>query len=1111
MNTITKLSAAVLCSILFAFNTNAQTPDINTFAGNGTYGYSGDGGTATAAELKEPAAVTFDGSGNAYIADYDNNRIRKVNTSGIISTIAGIYLPPFYVGGYSGDGGPATAAELARPDGIAVDGSGNVYFADSYYSVIRVINTSGIISTIAGDGLGDYYSGDGGQATAAGLNFPAGIAVDGSGNVYIADQDNNAIRMVNTSGIISTIAGWAYPGGGYPENEGYSGDGGLATAAALNQPAAVALDGSGNIYIADQVNNVIRKINSSGIISTIAGNGYAAGYEGYGGYSGDGGPATAAELYDPDGVAVDATGNIYISDSYNYVIRMVNTNGIISTIAGDSGITYGSYWGDGGPATTAGLYSPAGLGLNSSGTLYIADQGNNVIRYLCNGPSAPGNIVGDTLVCLYTSETYSIAPVSGATSYTWTLPFYGPNDTSTTNSITIDSAGYYYLGYHGYDGNLIGVTANNDCGSSATQTLAVNLADPAGEPNSIYGQTAFCAGEVLTYYINSVPGATNYTWELPYGWIGNSMDTITTDTSITITTNINSGSGYIQVYANNCGGSGYSQYLYVSSNSTPTPGNIFGNTTYCPGEVLTYYINSVPGATSYTWTLPYGWIGNSTDTITTDTSITVTADSGYYGEIDVSANGCGGSSFPQYLYINLASPPSPDNIFGNTTYCAGSVQTYYINSVPGATSYTWEFPYGWTYSIDTTITDTSITIVTSTYSNGGYIDVSANSCGQSYPQSLYVSPPSAPVVTANISGNTVFCPGAVETYYINSVPEATSYTWSLPYGWTGNSTDTSITTTTNANNGAIEVSANGCWGNSFLQALYTNFLTLYPPSICYVTVDNSSSHNDIFWDRSSWDTLGTDSVVIYKEATSSYVKIGEVSVRDSGSFIDVSSNPNTVSNLYEMALVDTCGQLSYPGSYQETILLQASLGVGGVVNLSWNTYTGNTVDYYRIMRDDSGTGAWHKLDSVPNSISAYTDNNPPHSANCRYRVSTIWNLYCTPSLYHGPVKSSSANTTASESNIEHLSVTGVNELNASSSITVYPNPVNDELNVVFNEPVANDAVLNMTNVLGQNVYSNKVTDNTNILHINMSGLEQGVYILKIETNGQTLVKKIIKM
>ncbi len=268
---------------------------ISTIAGNGTIGYSGDGGDATAAQLKYPYGVAVDNSGNVFIADA-NYRIRKVSSDGMITTAVGSG-----VDGHSGDGGSATDALIYAPRGIAVDNDGNLYIAETGNNCIRKVTAAGIISTIAGvAGKSTFgYSGDGGPATAAQLYHPMSVAVDGGGNVYILDSRSERVRKVTPAGIISTIAGT----GDY----GYSGDGGPATAAQIGTPSGIAIDGNGNIYVADVRNTNIRKITPAGIISTIAGNGHK-------GFSGDGKQAMLAQFYEPNGLAVDVSGNIYIAD-----------------------------------------------------------------------------------------------------------------------------------------------------------------------------------------------------------------------------------------------------------------------------------------------------------------------------------------------------------------------------------------------------------------------------------------------------------------------------------------------------------------------------------------------------------------------------------------------------------------------------------------------------------------------------------------------------------------------------------------------------------------------------------------------------------------------------
>lgn len=345
---------------------------ISTFAGNYTSGFSGDGSAASGAELASPFAVAVDKSGNVYIADQFNNRIRKVDRNGNISTVAGNGTS-----GYTGDGGAATSAELSDPEGIAIDSSGNLYISDTANSVVRKVSTSGTISTIAGNfTAGGGYAGDGAAATSAQLFHPSGIAVDSKGRIYIADTSNNIIRIVTTDGNINTYAG------NFGAGIGFTGDGGPATSARLNNPEGLALDSAGNLYIADGNNNRVRVVNAAtGTITTLAGSSTL------GGFGGDGGLATKARLNTPKGVAVDSVGNVYIADTYNARIRLVSPAGIISTIAGNGATGAG---GDGQLATTASLYFPSGVSVDTlSANVYIVDNQNNVIRLLTANPANP--------------------------------------------------------------------------------------------------------------------------------------------------------------------------------------------------------------------------------------------------------------------------------------------------------------------------------------------------------------------------------------------------------------------------------------------------------------------------------------------------------------------------------------------------------------------------------------------------------------------------------------------------------------------------------------------------------------------------------------------------
>ncbi len=416
---------------------------LSTVAGDETNGYSGDGGAATNASLDTPTHVAVDASGNLFIADWDNYRVRKVDTNGLISTVAGNGT-----NGYSGDGGPATNASLSQPSGVAVDAFGNLFIADEDNARLRKVDTNGLITTVAGNGTnGD--AGDGGPATNGSIGQVNGIAVDAPGNLFIADTVNNRIREVPVfgptllvAGISATNAGaydvvvtspsgsvtssvavltvayppgvaalpqteiaflgsnvtlsvpvtgspplayhWQFNGSNLPNiivtvagngSNGFSGDGGPAANAGLFA-GGVAVDALGDLFIVDGANNRIREAGFNGLIDTVAGNGSPA-------YSGDGGPATNASLFDPRGVAVDAAGDIFIADTGNNCVREVGTNGLIATVAGNG--TNG-YFGDGGNATNASLSNPAGVAVDAFNNLFIADKQNNrVLRVDTNG------------------------------------------------------------------------------------------------------------------------------------------------------------------------------------------------------------------------------------------------------------------------------------------------------------------------------------------------------------------------------------------------------------------------------------------------------------------------------------------------------------------------------------------------------------------------------------------------------------------------------------------------------------------------------------------------------------------------------------------------------
>ncbi len=343
---------------------------LSLVAGNSRAGFSGDGGAAVNAQLNAPQGIALDSAGNIYIADSLNNRVRKVDTKGIITTFAGNgqVNPP----GFWGDTGLATDANLHLPTGLAVDSSGKVYIAVSSDNTIRVVTTDGIINIFAGAGYrgfyGDYSAdsvtgtvNNAGVATIAGLTNPQDVAIGPNNTILIADTGNSAIRSVSSAGVITTISG---VGG----STGLSGDG-TATTLAMVAPFGVAADSSGNIYISEFGTNRIRKLDTKGNITTAIGDGIQ-------GFAGDGGPANKVEMSLPTGVAIDSSGNVIFADSLNNRIRKL-AGGNVSTIAGNGQV---SRSGDGSAASAAQINAPLGVAVDAAGNTYISDTANNMVR-----------------------------------------------------------------------------------------------------------------------------------------------------------------------------------------------------------------------------------------------------------------------------------------------------------------------------------------------------------------------------------------------------------------------------------------------------------------------------------------------------------------------------------------------------------------------------------------------------------------------------------------------------------------------------------------------------------------------------------------------------------
>ena len=500
------------CLCLLAPLCCGQGFTIHTVAGDGVQGFAGDGGLAVNAELFAFTGLSIDSAGNIYIADTGNSRIRKVAANGIITTVAGNAIP-----GYSGDNGLATAASLSFPRGVTADASGNLYIADSGNAVVRKVDKNGIITTIAGNGTSGY-SGDEGPAVSAEMSNVSGIAFDAAGNMYLADRQNARIRKVALNGTISTFAGTGVAG--------FTGDGGPAINATLYSPNSVAFDGAGNLYVADSSNNAIRKISPSGIITTVVGTG-STGF----GFSGDGGPAAVAQLNDPQSVAFDNAGNLYIADEDNERIRMISPSGIISSIAGDGTKNFS---GDGGPASNSELNLPEGIAVGPNGSVYVVDSGNKRVRVLIPTVTTqlPAITAGGVVSASAFGEFSAIAPgdwieIYGTNLATGTTTWSGANFTLNTaptslNGTTVSIGNASAFVEYADPGHInVQVPSNvatgqqqlivtTAAGSSAPYPVTVNATEPGllAPPTFILSGTNYAAAlfpDGVTYVLP--PGA----------------------------------------------------------------------------------------------------------------------------------------------------------------------------------------------------------------------------------------------------------------------------------------------------------------------------------------------------------------------------------------------------------------------------------------------------------------------------------------------------------------------------------------------------------------------------------------------------------------------------
>ncbi len=868
----------LLFTICFLAVSILKAQQITTIAGNGTGGYSGDGGQATAAKLYYPNGTQFDPAGILYITDTDNNVVRKVSASGIITTIAGIGIQ-----GYSGDGGQATAAQLNYPRGILFDGLGNLYITEAFGNRVRKVNATGIISTFAGTGTAGF-SGDGGQAIAAQLNIPYVSVFDAAGNMYIADYANNRIRKINTAGIISTFAGTG--------TGGYSGDGGQATAAELYTPVGLAFDLSSNLIISDGSNHRIRKINSSGIISTIAGNGTP-------GFSGDCGQAIAAQLNRPFGIAIDAVGNLYIGDSQNNRVRMVNTLGIITTIAGTGP---GAYSGDGGPAIAAEIYWPSGLTIDGVNNLHIADQYNHRIRVI-NIANIGTITVNSATICTGSTATLT---ASGVSSYTWST---GATTASVVLSPTVTTT-YTVAGSVGTCPSQTAV-ATITVSPCSTQLCSGNLGAPTysnnfGSGAALYGP-ALPAGQTQYPYVTGSPPNGSYV-------ISNTADPSGIVGYLPIGDHTGNPNGYMMVVNADyppdtvytatvtglCPNTTYVFSSYVANNNTQAAAvtncggsyiyaNVKLQVEYPPGtvqgSVSSGNLPTAPTSTALVW-VEEGFVFT---TVAGQTSAEITI-------INNAPGGCGNDYVVDDISLSPCGPGISLSIVPNqTVFCAGQAvtleATYTSGSYPNP-QYQWQFSNdgGTSWANIAGATSQTYSINAVTIAQGGMYQLIAAENGNvgspscsilAGPLEFTVNPPTS---TLTISGSGIICTGQNITL---TATGATTYSWNTGATTTSIVVNPTVTATYTVTGGV---------GTCSTQAVATVTVTPVPiVSITGNTIICAGASTTLMASGATtytWNTgANAASVAFNPSNTTTYTVIGTSGTCTAQAIATVSVNP----------------------------------------------------------------------------------------------------------------------------------------------------------------------------------------------------------------------------
>jgi hypothetical protein len=736
-----------------------------------------------------------------------------------------------------------------------------------------------------------------------------------------------------------------------------------------------------------------------------------------------------------------------------------------------------------------------------------------------NCPTTADFTVSSSSECLNGSPvvTYTDASIAaGATIVSWSWNFgAGAFPTSATGQ------GPHVVSYSTAGAKTVSlqVTDNFAVNDIETKVGFVNISDVPDAAGNISGSVTVCQGqEGVSYSVPAINNATGYIWNLPSG--ATIISGVNTN-SITIDFSGSAISGNLTVRGtNSCGNGALSANFPITVNPLPSAAStITGSASVCDGETnVTYSVSAITNASSYTWTVPGGAVvmsGAGTNSITVNyLAGSVGGDVTVFG-----VNSCGnGTSSVLNVTVN-PYPESADAITGTdliTTCPSTAGVTYSIPLVNNASTYNWTVPSG--ASIVGGAGTNSITVDYGTSAASGLVTVTpSNSCGDGASSSLSITVNTLPDMAGILSGEDtlMICPASAGIVYsISPVFNADHYVWSLPAGATiisGDSTNSiTVDFSSSATSGIISVYPENACGTGTSSSFSIYVPSVMTQELCLVTVDDNSSFNKVIWEKPI--AMDIDSFRIYREVLSTFVHIASVPYDSLSEYHDSTylpaADPNTTNFRYKISVIDTCGNESAMSNHHRTIFLQANQGVGGVVNLNWVPYEGATVDFYRILRDTTGTGVYTAIDSVPGSNTVYTDLSPPVvTTDVDYVLELNWSTTCTPTR---------ATVNTSRSNIKHMSLVmiGVAEQELmNSSINVYPNPASDMITVEYPAGFSSYQ-LQLFDALGQLVSTEQLKDNTNGVGMNshqmdVSSLPKGMYIVSLLTEYGSTYKRIV--